>query len=308
MNHQVSRRKFLGGLGTLAASAATARASSLFDKPATETTRKIHIGYAAITWGDNEKQAIEDIASLGYKGIQMRANVIRDFQAPELRDLLQQHRLTMVALSSGDVHVEPAREAQDLALHTSNAKFLREVGGLYLQLIDQEPKSQAITAADYKQLGRLLTEIGKRTAEMGITVGYHNHMNSLSERPEGLDRVLDAVDPRYVKLELDIAHYQAGGGEPAKAIEKYRDRLLFLHIKDLGEPSANLEDPKRAENFLELGRGKVDLPAVFGALRKIKFRGWTIVELDHEPDQSRTPKESALISKKYLEEKLGLKI
>ncbi len=38
------------------------------------------------------------------------------------------------------------------------------------------------------------------------------------------------------------------------------------------------------------------------------FRGWAVVELDHEPDKSRTPKESALISKKYLEEKLGLTI
>jgi len=188
----------------------------------------------------------------------------------------------------------------------ANAKFLHDVGGLYLQVIDQEPKSHAITAADYKNLGRLLTEIGKQTADLGITLGYHNHLNSISERPEGLDRLLDAADPRYLKLELDIAHYQAGGGDPAKAIEKHHDRLLFLHIKDLGEPGPNPEDPKNAENFVELGRGKVDLPAVFAALHKVKFRGWAIVELDHVPDKSRTPKESAIISKKYLEEKLGV--
>jgi len=34
-------------------------------------------------------------------------------------------------------------------------------------------------------------------------------------------------------MELDVAHYFQGGGDPAKAIEKYSDRLLFLHIKDV---------------------------------------------------------------------------
>jgi len=323
MKFQVSRREFLYTVGAVAGASVISSVPAYaffepllyppmdlayFDKPINGAPPEIRIGYAAITWGDHEKQAIEDISALGYRGIQLRANAVRDFQPAELRDLLQQHQLTMVALSSGDVHVEPAAQASDIALHTANAKYLHDVGGLYLQLIDQEPKSQAITAADYKQLGRLLTEIGKRAADLGITVGYHNHLNSLSERPEGLERLLNAVDPRYVKLELDIAHYQAGGGDPAKAIEKYHEHLLFLHIKDLGEPGPNPENPKNAENFLELGRGKVDLPAVFAALHKVKFRGWAVVELDHEPDKSRTPKESAMISKKYLEERLGLAI
>ncbi|HTD21155.1 MAG TPA: sugar phosphate isomerase/epimerase [Terriglobales bacterium] len=306
MGFKVSRREFIGSLGI--AAAATVASSIPAYKAISAAPPDIRIGYAAITWGDKERQAIDDISSLGYRGIQLRANAIRDFQSAELRDLLQQHQLTMVALSSGEVHVDPALEAQDIALHAANAKFLHDVGGLYLQVLDQEPKSQAITAADYKQLGRLITEIGKRTADLGITLGYHNHMNSVSERPEGLDRLMDSSDPRYVKLEMDIAHYQAGGGDPAKVIEKYRDRLLFLHIKDLGEPGPNSADPRNAENFLELGRGKVDLPAVFAALHKIKFRGWAVVELDHEPDKSRTPKESALISKKYLEERLGLTV
>jgi sugar phosphate isomerase/epimerase len=30
--------------------------------------------------------------------------------------------------------------------------------------------------------------------------------------------------------------------------------------------------------FVELGRGAVDLPAVFAALRAVGFRGWAVVE------------------------------
>jgi len=86
-----------------------------------------------------------------------------------------------------------------------------------------------------------------------------------------------------------------------------RDRLLFLHIKDVEDLKA-ADNRGRAYRFVELGRGRVDLPAVFTALRDVKFRGWAVVELDSVPDQTRTPKESALISKKYLEEKLGMKV
>ena len=143
--------------------------------------------------------------------------------------------------------------------------------------------------------------------DLGIPLGYHNHMSSLGESPAEVDAIMEQADPRYVKLELDIAHYQQGGGNPAKAIRQYRDRLLFLHIKDVENLKA-ADNRGRAYRFVELGRGRVDLPAVFTALRDVKFRGWAVIELDSVPDQTRTPKESALISKKYLEEKLGMKV
>ena len=142
-----------------------------------------------------------------------------------------------------------------------------------------------------------MTEIGKRTADIGIPVAYHNHMNNIGERPEEVDRVLDATDPRYVKVLLDVAHYQQGGGDPVRAVRKFADRILFLHIKDVQSPlPGNTGDPMRSYRFVELGRGKVDLKGVFAALNEVKFSGWAIVELDAVPDKARTPKESAVIA------------
>jgi inosose dehydratase len=324
MQNGVPRREFLLGMGAVAAAMAATSfpASTLwapeplyppmdlsyFDTPITSAPADMRFGYASITWGGNDRQAIEDIASLGFHGIQLRSNVIKEFSSPtELRDLLEKHQLKMVALSSGGVRIDPALEAEEISKHTANAKFVHDIGGLYLQVTDERPKGRAIMAADYERLGRLISEIGKRTADLGISLGYHNHMGSLGERPEGVDQILQAADPRYAKLELDVAHYFQGGGDPAKAIEKYSDRLLFLHIKDV-EPLSDTADARRPYRFVELGRGKVDLPAVFAALHKVNFRGWAIVELDVVPDKTRTPKEAGAISKKYLEEKLGVTV
>ncbi len=216
----------------------------------------------------------------------------------------------MVALSSGGVGIGPGTEADEIAKHARHARFVHDVGGRYLQVTDSaRSKDRQPAADDFKQLGKVLTEIGKRALDLGVPVGYHNHMNSLGEAPGEVDQIMDAVDPRYIKLELDIAHYYQGGGDPAMAIKKYRDRLLFLHIKDVESPVPTAAgEPSRAYRFVELGRGQVNLPAVFEALKKVKFRGWAIVELDSVPDKTRTPKAAAMISKKYLEEKLRMKV
>ncbi|MGB2623128.1 MAG: sugar phosphate isomerase/epimerase [Candidatus Acidiferrum sp.] len=321
MKFHKPRREFLAGMGALAAAAALPKVAlsagerlypaadlSYFDTPIAPAPFELHIGYAAITWGGNDRKAIEDISAVGYPGIQIRSNAVKEFGSGRtVHELLDKYHLKMVALSSGNISIDPAEESSEIARHVDNAKFLREAGGLYLQIIDEKAKGRAVVATDYVRLGGLLTELGKRVADLGVQLGYHNHMGAMGQTPEGLEQIMAAVDPRYAKLELDVAHYYQGGGDPAKAIEKYRDRLLFLHLKDVEHLPGGAEG-KESYRFVELGRGLVNLPAVIEALRKIDFRGWGIVELDGEPDKTRTPKESAIINKKYVEEKLGLKV
>ena len=300
----MDRRRFLlesaGATSAVLAASAPWRASA-----GARSARGIRFGCAAITWGGNDAQAIDDIAALGFAGIQLRDSAVRRWgkRPAELRSLLAERKLTLVALSSGGVTLDPAKEKETVALHVSHARFVKDVGGLYLQVTDERPAGRGPAADDYRRMGRLLTEIGRQAAELGVTLGLHPHMGALSQSPGEVARVLDAADPHYVKLELDIAHYAQAGGNPADAIRTYAKRLLFLHIKDVESPApGGAADSYR---FVELGRGRVDIRGVFAALREVAFDGWAVVELDDVPDGARTPKESAEISRKYLAE-LGL--
>jgi inosose dehydratase len=252
-------------------------------------------GYAAITWGNAVTQAIDDIAAVGYWGIQLRTadgTFARYGEKPSvLGELLESRRLTLVALSSGNLSIDPAREREEIATHVGHARFVRDVGGLYLQVIDERPKSRETDA--YRRLGRLLTELGKRTADLGVPLVYHHHMNSLGEKPPEVMAVLDAADPRYVRLLFDIAHYQQAGGDPAQGLRQYREWLQLIHLKDVRDAASGYQ-------FVELGRGRVDVPAVFAALREVDYNGWAVVELDRVPDSGRSPKDCAEINKRYL--------
>lgn len=269
--------------------------------------QRLRFGYAAITWGGNNRQAMADIEGAGFPGIQLRTAAVEAFgdRPVELKELLARHHLTMVALSSGTIGIDPARESDELARHTRHARFVREVGGLYLQIIDARP-ARAIVSADYAAMGRRLTELGQRTADAGIPLGYHHHMGSLGEGPDEIDRIMNAVDPRYVKLELDVAHYLQGGGDPVAAIKKYSSQILFLHLKDVEArvPPPN-QNPPRNYRFVELGRGRVDLPGVMRALDEVRFNGWVVVELDAVPDNARSPKAAAEDNRRFLTERLG---
>jgi inosose dehydratase len=66
MNTQLTRRNFVAGLGAIATTAVLPS----FAAPA--RANGIRFGYAAITWGNEERQAIDDIAAGGFPGIQFR--------------------------------------------------------------------------------------------------------------------------------------------------------------------------------------------------------------------------------------------
>jgi inosose dehydratase len=311
MSHELTRRELIRGLGAAAVAAPFLRDLSMSDNAHRAHAAAIQFGYASITWGGKDEQAIDEITSLGFRGIQLRSNVVPKFsdRPAALRELLESRGLTMVALSSGNLSIDPAVEREQLHLHTRHAAFVKEVGGLYLQIIDQRPSGRPVTDADRTRLGRLLTELGRRTADVGVPISYHHHMGSMGERPGEIRAIMANTDPRYVKFQLDTAHYQQGGGDPAQAVKEYADRLLFLHLKDLEAPvPGDSRGPARSYRFVELGRGKVDFKRVFTALREINFTGWGVVELDSVPNPIRSPRDSAMICKNYLEDVLGFKI
>ena len=262
----------------------------------------VKIGYSAITWGGKDEQAIADLSSLGYKGIQLRANTFAPYRTrvSELKDALVKHDLKLAMFSSGNVEIDPAKFQSTVDTHVAHASFVKALGGSAFQMTNSlRPKDRKPSTEELKKLTSVMNEIGKQTADMGVQAVYHNHMNQLGETPEEVDIIVQAMDPRYCKLLLDIAHYKQGGGEPHEAVLKYKDILHSLHLKD-----TKPVESKSGYKFVELGQGRVDVPAVFAALDKIKFKGWGVIELDGVPDPEKSPLICAEINKKYILETL----
>ncbi len=270
---------------------------------------RVQLGYAAITWEGKDEQAIEDIAAQGFHGIQLRSSVLPRWgaQPEKLRRMLEEKRLALLCFSSGSVDALPEKENEYLETHVENARFVAALNGKLIQVISRRPRDGAPTPEEFARLGKLLSELGRRTQDVGVRLVYHNHMNAFGESPDEVARVLDLTEPRYVSLLLDVAHYQQGGGDPVAAVSRHRDRLAILHLKDVVSPLPGDTRPARQSyRWVELGKGCVDLPGVMAALRKIQFNGPAIIELDAVPEPGRTPADCAAANKKYAQETLGL--
>src|SRR3712207_4905711 len=99
-HRHVTRRGFLGA--TAAAALPWPRALTAAELP---RGFAMPLGYAAITWGDDAEKSIEEIAAVGFRGIQLRSPVVTKYgDKPEvLKALLDKHGLELMCLSSGNV-------------------------------------------------------------------------------------------------------------------------------------------------------------------------------------------------------------
>ncbi|HMC75680.1 MAG TPA: TIM barrel protein [Vicinamibacterales bacterium] len=261
-----------------------------------QAERKIRLGCAAITWGGNDDQAIAEVGQVGYAGIQLRATAFDKWgtRPAELKQLLATHGLGFPVLSSGNLKYQPADRQAQLDLHVAHAKFVRDAGGEMLQVIDEKPKDRPVTADDYKALADMLNTLGERTRTIGVPLVYHHHMNSTGEPPEAIEAIMADSAASAVGLLFDIAHYQQGGGDPVKAIRRYGKAIKVVHLKDV-RPI----DAAPGYQWVELGRGTVDVKGCVSALKDAGFDGWAIVELDRVVDAGGTAKASAAANREY---------
>lgn len=287
---ELKRREFLISLGLLCGVRLGGSAS-------------FTLGYAAITWGGDDPTAIEDVSSVGFKGIQLRASAFdRWGKTPaDLKARLARHALAFPVLSSGNLKYQPADAAANIAMHVEHAKFVRDSGGQMLQVIDEKPKDRAVTPDDYMRLAETMNRLGAQTKTLGVPLVYHHHMNSTGETPEAIDAIVGATDPAAVGLLFDIAHYQQGGGNPVAAIRTFARRIKVVHLKDVRPIAA-----APGYQWVELGRGRVDVKGCVSALQANGFAGWAIVELDRVVDADGTPKRSAERNRAYVVNELGL--
>jgi inosose dehydratase len=128
-------------------------------------------------------------------------------------------------------------------------------------------------------------------------------MNSTGEKPEAIEAIMSEAAASSVGLLFDIAHYAQAGGDPVKAIRQYGKAIRAVHLKDV-RPI----DSAPGYQWVELGRGRVDVKGCVAALREVGFDGWAIVELDRVVDPGGSPKASAEANRDYVVKELGLTV
>jgi sugar phosphate isomerase/epimerase len=159
-----------------------------------------------------------------------------------------------------------------------------------------EEKMKAVDLADWKWNADLFNKFGKQVSEAGMSFGYHNHSAEFKkfDGKTAFDHLYEMTDPKHVKIELDVGWVTVAQQDPIAILNKYKDRVIALHVKDVSKRMSADKDPPS----VALGEGVIDWKAVIGTAKK---NGTKAFFYEQEEPFTRPILESVKISGDYLQ-------
>ena len=117
----------------------------------------------------------------------------------------------------------------------------------------------------------------KKVKQTDIALAIHNHgpTDQRYPSPESAYKLIETMDKR-MGLCIDVGHTQRLGLDPAGEVERFFDRLLDIHIKDVSSADAK-------GSTVEIGRGVIDVPKLLKMLMKLKYS--RTIHFEHEKDE-----------------------
>jgi sugar phosphate isomerase/epimerase len=125
-----------------------------------------------------------------------------------------------------------------------------------------EERMKAVDLTDWKWNADLFNKFGKQVSDAGMSFGYHNHSAEFKkfDGKTAFDHLFGMTDPAHVKIQLDVGWVTVAGEDPIAILEKYKGRVVSLHVKDVGKRGADGKEPPS----VALGEGVTDWKKVLG--------------------------------------------
>ena len=273
----------------------------------------LSVGNAPLSWGvfegddDNNPQwrtVLDEIVEAGYHELELGPIGFFPEDPRLLNDELASRGLT---LSGGFVyeHMHDPGQRQTVIRNTRRVgKMLSALGARYLVVIDRMIPERQRTAGRSQQAERLtrdesttmfdtissVAEIA--TDEFGLRPVLHPHAGTHIEFADEIDQALGELPHSTIGLCIDTAHSSVAGLEAAELVDRYAERVEYLHFKDVDgqalqrmiEDGLDFDEGLSIGLFCPIGQGVVDFAALRTSLDRAGFDGQETVEQDPDPN------------------------
>ena len=269
------------------------------------------------------RQVLDEIEETGYLGTELGDWGYMPTEPDRLKAEIEKRNLSLlgafvpVALANEAVHGQGVESALRVARLMYGAGYkdafvvlADENGTVPLRTANagRITPEMGLTEEQWKVYAAGAEKVAKAVRDAyGIRTVFHHHCAGYVETPDEIEKLLSLTDPNLVGLCLDMGHYAFGGGDPVKALKKYRDRIWHVHFKDFSPVAAKASrevdgdyfDAIKRGVFCELGKGAVDFKGIVGLLKETDYSDWIVVEQDILPGMGN-PKLCARANRDYL--------
>ena len=240
-------------------------------------------------------EAVRRIAALGYRGVEIMADVphawpawLLDEQKQSIRDALARNNLAISNINAFMMHavndprqrywypswIEPDPHYRQIRIdHTTRALTLaRELGA---PCITTEPGGPVPKGGSWSAALKLFVEMLKpviaHAEKEGVLLLIEPEPGLLIETADQFLELMQHLNSPAVGMNFDIGHAFCVKDDPATTIPRMAKFIRHFHLEDIAAT--------RVHHHLVPGDGAIDFAATLQAIRGIGYQGWVTVEL-----------------------------
>ncbi|WP_353224592.1 myo-inosose-2 dehydratase [Salinisphaera hydrothermalis] len=246
-------------------------------------------------------QCLAEAKRAGYEGVEMGRKFPTTFD--DLGPLLADEDLVLASgwyssnLLERDVNEEIEAMQGHLALMkaagVSAMVFCETARCVHLDRSMPVSRRPRLTESDWQRLAPRIDAVADYLAGEGIRMAYHHHMGTVIQATDDVARLMDKTGDN-VGLLFDAGHCAFAGGDPLDWLERWGERVVHAHCKDVRQAVVERSHNRNA-SFLNAvvdgvfaipGDGSLDFDAILARLAATGYDGWLITEAETDPSVS----------------------
>jgi inosose dehydratase len=285
---------------------------------------KIKLGIAPIAWSNDDmpelggdtpiETCLEEAKEAGFTGIELGGKFPRN--PGIIKFLLEKYKLEMPGGWYGSLLRERSLEEEWTSMqdHINLLKFVKSDVFVFADVSGsiQSKGSAALSSrpklkdSEWREYGRKISELSNRLDDIGIPMSYHEHMGTIIQTEEDVDRFMNETNDKTFLL-FDTGHLLFAQADYERILKNYISRVNHVHCKDIRKKVMDISiknDLSFRDSFLDgvftvPGDGCIDYKPLLGILKKNNYNKWLVIEAEQDPKKAN-PLEYAKIGNKYL--------
>ena len=215
-----------------------------------------------------------------------------------LEKLISQSKIPLISAYAPLNVIDPSVRKNEIATIVRWGKILKKHGANFLVIEAGGAKRAGYDFAAHRaNIVAALNDYGKAMADVGVGAGCTSTPGTAIETRDEVYAVMESVDTRVFKFAPDVGQLQKGGADAAKVVKDFAAITVHMHLKDF------VNGPHMG-GYCPLGLGTVDLKSILETMEQANPKANIMHELDPSRNMPYTPRQTAEISKWYLQ-KLG---
>ena len=286
---------------------------------------KIKLGIAPIAWSNDDmpelggdtpiEQCLQEASEAGFTGIELGGKFPRNSGITKF--LINKFQLKMPGGWYGS-NLRERSVTEEWTAMQDHLNLLKKVSGEIFIFADvsgsiqgeaKKPLSSRpkLELNEWKEYCKKINEISNRLADVGIPMSYHEHMGTIIQTEEDVDKFMENTNNNTYLL-YDTGHLLFAQADYKNILKKYIKRINHIHCKDIRKnilTDSIQKDLSFRDSFLEgvftvPGDGCIDYKPLLKILFENQYKQWLIIEAEQDPKKAN-PFEYAKIGYKYLE-------